>query len=99
MVLKPTMKVATEAMMKRKNCQTPPTGGLGRFLVCIYQYVYVNVVSETTCSPTEFRCGNGQCITKDFVCDLEDDCDDQSDEHGCGKYNTLNIVFTNHIRH
>lgn len=32
------------------------------------------------CLPNEFRCHNGNCIFKDWTCDFDDDCGDQSDE-------------------
>ena len=38
-----------------------------------------------TCSTTEFRCANGRCVSRDFICDLEDDCGDRSDERNCRK--------------
>lgn len=37
------------------------------------------------CSPEEFRCTNGQCISKTFVCDGDNDCSDHSDEASCPK--------------
>lgn len=37
------------------------------------------------CSEDEFRCNNGQCITGSWRCDGAGDCDDDSDEDGCGK--------------
>jgi hypothetical protein len=33
----------------------------------------------------EFQCRNKQCINKKYHCDMESDCDDHSDEIGCGK--------------
>ena len=38
------------------------------------------------CSPTEFQCKNERCVSKEFVCDLEDDCGDLSDEQDCCKF-------------
>lgn len=43
-------------------------------------------VFVATCSPTEFRCKNDRCVSSEFVCDLEDDCGDLSDEQGCRKF-------------
>ncbi|CAH0727121.1 unnamed protein product, partial [Brenthis ino] len=36
-----------------------------------------------TCSPDEFACKNGMCITKSWRCNRNDDCGDMSDEVGC----------------
>ena len=49
-------------------------------------------VLVATCSTTEFRCKNDRCVSSDFVCDLEDDCGDLSDEQGCRKF--LQLVFS-----
>ncbi|XP_030638418.1 low-density lipoprotein receptor [Chanos chanos] len=37
------------------------------------------------CASDEFRCGNGNCVSKTFVCDTDDDCGDGSDEASCPK--------------
>ena len=39
-----------------------------------------------SCSPTEFMCNKPRhCIPKDWVCDLDNDCGDNTDEENCGK--------------
>ena len=43
------------------------------------------LVAQRTCSDNEHACGNGQCIPKRWLCDRDKDCDDGSDEQGCGK--------------
>ena len=43
------------------------------------------LVAQRTCSDNEHACGNGQCIPKRWLCDRDRDCDDGSDEQGCGK--------------
>ena len=35
---------------------------------------------EKKCSDEQWKCDNGQCITKKWLCDLENDCMDGSDE-------------------
>lgn len=46
---------------------------------------YFNNLSAAfhSCGPNEFRCANGRCIFKSWVCDHENDCKDGSDELEC----------------
>jgi len=40
----------------------------------------------SACAANEFQCSAGdQCVPMSYHCDGEVDCDDQSDEDGCGK--------------
>ena len=35
---------------------------------------------EYECLPDYWKCANGICVDKNYVCDGEEDCDDGSDE-------------------
>ena len=35
------------------------------------------------CKDDQFRCNDGSCITKEYVCDKERDCNEWEDEHNC----------------
>lgn len=52
------------------------------------------VYTNSTCDPeNEFMCQNRQCIPKHFVCDLDVDCSDGSDESPeCGQFSDLAAV-------
>ena len=36
------------------------------------------------CTAGFFHCKNLKCVSQSFVCDGEDDCDDNTDESDCG---------------
>ncbi|CAB0041166.1 unnamed protein product [Trichogramma brassicae] len=38
---------------------------------------------NTSCRPDEFTCSNNNCIQKNWICDHDDDCGDNSDESKC----------------
>lgn len=37
------------------------------------------------CTRDQFQCNNGDCISGEQKCDRVIDCDDGTDEEGCGK--------------
>ncbi|KAG9350736.1 hypothetical protein JZ751_024625 [Albula glossodonta] len=43
----------------------------------------------SSCSSSEFRCGNGQCISHSWRCDHSEDCTDGSDEEECDRNECL----------
>jgi len=44
-------------------------------------YGYCEVTEHRNCTSDEFRCLNGNCVQKSWVCDGDDDCGDISDEN------------------
>ena len=46
---------------------------------------HIGVFVNIGCTENHFQCKDGTCIDIDMKCDREYDCDDESDEHNCGK--------------
>ena len=51
------------------------------------------VAKNHQCTPDLFVCRNGNCIRHQLLCDLDDDCQDNTDEDSrmCGKYKITDI--------
>lgn len=43
------------------------------------------IVTGARCTDTQFRCGDGGCISLSLLCDFVAHCVDSSDESSCGK--------------
>ena len=43
-------------------------------------------LESTSCARYQFQCKNGKCISRYVVCDLRDDCGDNSDQTFCGMF-------------
>ena len=46
------------------------------------------ILGKPTCQPEEFQCNKTdklQCISMNWRCDGDSDCDDESDEENCRK--------------
>ena len=43
-------------------------------------------LESTSCPRDLFQCKNGKCISKYYLCNLRDDCGDNSDESFCGMF-------------
>ena len=45
------------------------------------EYFFSATTLPSGCGPDKFLCNNSRCIPSRFVCDLDNDCGDNSDEH------------------
>ena len=43
-------------------------------------------LESTSCSRYQFQCKNKKCIRRGNICNLRDDCGDNSDENFCGMF-------------
>ena len=52
---------------------------------------YIDGLSQQNCSSTYFTCASGSlfCIPLKWRCDDDFDCEDGSDEAGCGTYSSF----------
>ena len=54
--------------------------------ILVFHYVFFyKCTIDKECSPFQFGCASGQCISASGYCDFIEDCDDKSDEIYCGK--------------
>lgn len=60
-----------------------------RLIQCIVPFAETNISTSPaaypTCEGNYFTCPSGRCIHQVWLCDGEDDCEDNADEKGCGK--------------
>ena len=53
----------------------------------------VMCLDQMTCHPEQFTCANAKCIPKEWLCNGDNDCGDDSDELECCTCNTLSSLM------
>lgn len=63
-----------------EKCSCPPNQELTKTGACR------SLFANATCFPNDFICDNGNCISRFWKCDEDDDCGDKSDEKFCSDF-------------
>ena len=64
-------------------------------IVIVWHFWCIVYTENHTCASHDFSCANGKtCIKMEWVCDLDDDCGDMSDEAGCPSEYSEFLKFT-----
>lgn len=68
--------------------------GFEHLLMNIFNFAIISI--DKPCDPDKFKCKNGRCILRRWLCDRENDCSDGSDEDPelCSKWIWLCISMT-----
>ena len=81
--------------------------GLGKLQWTIYNNSECNTCNSTpnydvtlsleSCNKDQFNCDDGSCINATNRCDLKEDCEDKSDEKGCGSRVIMKSMYNKYV--
>ncbi|GFS69657.1 uncharacterized protein NPIL_186301 [Nephila pilipes] len=71
-----------------KNSKTHPRQG--------FQFTFTTV-TNSPCFDNEFKCNNGRCVLKEYVCDGHNHCGDNSDQKKCAPTDDHRVIADERI--
>ncbi|XP_059174117.1 amiloride-sensitive sodium channel subunit gamma-like [Physella acuta] len=92
----PSVTICNLNPIRQSSARHEPYKALEKFVQpesddILFKATLKSWVFEETCTESDFQCSNGRCVSKGFVCDGIDDCNNNDDEANCAGRKTLDL--------